>query len=51
MVVEGWETALRTDGRGIGGVEEIGTSLDIVNLGVVDNNGGEENGHYIRRRR
>lgn len=47
MVVDGWETALRTEGRGIGGVEEIGTSLDIVIFVVVDNNGGEENEHYI----
>jgi hypothetical protein len=48
VVVDGWETALRTEGRGIG--EGIGTSLDIVNLVVVDNNGGEKTGHYIRRR-
>jgi hypothetical protein len=52
VVVDGWETALRTEGRGIGGVEEIGTSFDIVILVVVvvDNNDGEGNGHYIRRR-
>ena len=50
MIVDGWETALRTEGRGIGGVEEIGTSLDIVNLVVVDDDDGEGNGHYIRRR-
>lgn len=47
VVVDGWETALRTEGRGIGGVEEIGTSLDIVIFVVVDNNGNEENEHYI----
>jgi len=50
VVVDGWETALRTEGRGIGGVEGIGTSLDIVILAVVDNNSGGENKHYIRRR-